>query len=842
MSTSKHINKICIAALAVTLVITILFMCGESLGLTIASKAVKYESTIFDTSYVHKIDIVMDDWDSFIETCENEEYGTCTVVVDGKKHANIAIRAKGNTSLSSVKSSGSQRYSFKLEFDHYEDTKSLDGLDKLCLNNLIQDNTMMKDYIAYVLMNDFGADSPLCSFAYITVNGEDWGLYLAVEGIEDSFLSRNYGSEAGDLYKPDSMSFGGGRGNGKDFNMDDFDFGNSDSESGDTSGKSTSEESARGESGGAGSQSASSNMNNTAFSPSGMPEGMTPPNGMSPPDGFEMPEGMSPPDGFEMPEGMTPPGGFPSDGQIPSFPGSDDSAQDNSESGEISGFDPGNIPSFPDSEDEVSSSSSASSSDNSGKSKRSGMPGFGGGMGSDDVKLKYIDDDPDSYSNIFDNAKTDVSKADKKRMIESLEKLSTYTDLEDILDTDEVLRYFVVHNFVCNGDSYTGMMIHNYYLHESDGKLAMIPWDYNLAFGTFQGGDASGTVNTSIDSPISMGNLDDRPMLGWIFSDETYTEKYHELFSEFIEKWFTDGELEKLISDTADMIRPYVEKDPTKFCTAEDFEKGVETMKEFVSLRGEAVRRQLNGDDTAVETGSLNLSDMGSMGGGMGKGGFSGNFSITSMIKLTASDGTEISLSDLVEDTSEIKEITLSDGTAVDVSSGDMKELMKTDFSKAVSVTDKSGKTTDLTEYTVSVSMPSGMSRGSRPGENTDKSDSGSQSEAGSFPSMPGGNSQTDNKDRSSDDENSKTPDSSGSFTPPGNFSFPSGDSQSDSEDQSESGESRKAPGSDSSFSPPADFPGSADSGSSTVTFIILVLASVAALAIGIIIAVKKKY
>ncbi len=56
---------------------------------------------------------------------------------------------------------------------------------------------------------------------------------------------------------------------------------------------------------------------------------------------------------------------------------------------------------------------------------------------------------------------------------------------------DEVLRYFVVHNFVVNGDSYTGSMIHNYYLYEQDGKLSMIPWDYNLAFGGFQGSDAA---------------------------------------------------------------------------------------------------------------------------------------------------------------------------------------------------------------------------------------------------------------------------------------------------------------------------------------------------------------
>ena len=48
------------------------------------------------------------------------------------------------------------------------------------------------------------------------------------------------------------------------------------------------------------------------------------------------------------------------------------------------------------------------------------------------------------------------------------------------MDVDEVIRYFVVHNFVCNFDSYTGSMIHNYYLYEEDGQLSMIPWDYNL--------------------------------------------------------------------------------------------------------------------------------------------------------------------------------------------------------------------------------------------------------------------------------------------------------------------------------------------------------------------------
>ena len=141
-------------------------------------------------------------------------------MIDGESYRNIGIRAKGNTSLSTVASLGSERYSFKIEFDQYDSSITYHGLDKLSLNNLIQDSTMMKDYLTYTMMNEFDVAAPLCSYVYITVNGKDWGLYLAVEGVEDSFLERNYGSGYGELYKPDSMNFGGGRENGKDFDLD----------------------------------------------------------------------------------------------------------------------------------------------------------------------------------------------------------------------------------------------------------------------------------------------------------------------------------------------------------------------------------------------------------------------------------------------------------------------------------------------------------------------------------------------------------------------------------------------------------------------------------------------
>lgn len=309
-------------------------------------------------------------------------------------------------------------------------------------------------------------------------DGEDWGLYLAVEGVEESFLLRNYGTDYGELYKPDSMEMGGGRGNGGGF----------------------------GGRGGMG----------------GMPSDMgEPPEDMDGmPDMSEMPEMGEIPDMGEVPEM----------GEMPEMGG-----------------------------------------------------GMGGGMmgGSSDVLLVYTDDDYDSYANIFDNAKTDVSNADKDRLIDALQALG-----------------------------------------EDGGLLSMLPWDYNLAFGGFMGSsDAEALVNWSIDDPTSDGDTESRPMLAWIFESEEYTELYHAAFAEFIESVFTSGEFERLFDETVELISPYVERDPTKFCTYEEFELGAETLREFCLLRAESIGYQLAGEDVTVDASGLDISAMGSMNNTAGGGG-----------------------------------------------------------------------------------------------------------------------------------------------------------------------------------------------------------------------------
>lgn len=248
-------------------------------------------------------------------------------------------------------------------------------------------------------------------------------------------------------------------------------------------------------------------------------------------------------------------------------------------------------------------------------------------MGGSDVSLVYTDDEIDSYPNIFDNAKTNPSAGDKARLIEALKNLNQGESLAATVDMDEVIRYFVVHNFVLNFDSYTGSMIHNYYLYEKDGQLSMIPWDYNLAFGGFEAGaDATGLINYPIDTPVSGGDVDSRPMLAWIFNNQEYTDLYHQYFAEFLSAYVENDGLTSLIDSTAAMITPYVKADPTKFCSTAEFEKGVSTLRSFCQLRAQSIAGQLEGtipatlegqtqDGSAlVDASGLVISDMGTMG------------------------------------------------------------------------------------------------------------------------------------------------------------------------------------------------------------------------------------
>lgn len=428
---SRYIDFICIAAGLTAVIIAVLLMFGEDMGIKRTSSQPEYAEKLFDESRVHDIEITMDDFGAFLEDAGEEQYVRCDISIDGELVREAGIRVKGNNSRSLLEKYGHDRYSLKVEFDHYAEGNLYHGLDKMSLDASFQDNSYLKNYIAYDMMRYMDVPAPLCSYTWVEINGEPWGLFLAVEEPEDAFADRVYGRDHGMLYKPDYRRL----------------------------------------------------------------------------------------------------------------------------------------------EDE-----------------------------NNDVALIYTGDDEEDYENIFRNSSFETTHSDRKRLIGALERLNSGDDPEEAVDTDEVLRYFTVQTFVVNLDSYLGPTGHNYYLYEEDGRISMLPWDYNLAFATYPLGmpepvnDAQRYVNHPIDTPAEGEVMMGRPLFHELMKRDVYYQRYHGYYDELISGYFESGHFREKIAMISEMIAPYVMDDPTAFCSYEDHRKAVGTIMDFCMLRAESVRRQLDGD------------------------------------------------------------------------------------------------------------------------------------------------------------------------------------------------------------------------------------------------------
>ena len=120
-----------------------------------------------------------------------------TVTVDGETRANVGVRKKGF-----LGSQSDAKPSLKLRFDKYVDDQILGGVvERMTLNNSIQDPSLINTCLAYQIFAASGLPSSRCNFATVSVNGKGLGLYVHVEEIKPPFLARHFDSAEGNLYE-----------------------------------------------------------------------------------------------------------------------------------------------------------------------------------------------------------------------------------------------------------------------------------------------------------------------------------------------------------------------------------------------------------------------------------------------------------------------------------------------------------------------------------------------------------------------------------------------------------------------------------------------------------------
>ena len=548
-------NRVVYSILAM---LVIVFICAIGIlpNLSIKEKNIEtsYVSQVFNHNKVTTVDIELsdDDWKDMLNNPLKEEVKEATVTVNGKKLEHVGVRTKGNLSLREVANDDdSDRYSLKLDFDYYNDEQSLYGLKKLNLNNNYSDATQMREYLSYQLMEKMGLPTPSYAYMYVTVNGKDRGLFLGVEQVDETFLAKNFETNTGALYKPD--------GTGSDLkwisdDLDDYTGLNvktkidEDSENAtvdflkaiNNKGKSLED---------------TANVDNllryfavnTALVNLDSYQGNLKHNyylyeengkfNIIPWDYNMSFGGFGVGGGFRDPQPQTNTTSKQTDSRK-NTNSTNSTTRENNSTEQNSNTTENGMPTPPDGNGQPPQGRSGQMPPGENDDQGGMQPPQG--QNGEAPAAPQDSSNAQSGEQSKTNTKNDTSNANKKGNVGQKAAGASNSDLL-----------------------------------------------------------AESSINFSITTPISRTTLEERPLLNVLLSNDQYKEKYEGYLKKVATSYLTENQIAVETAKIAKLIKPYVEKDPTKFFTKEDFEKAVlgdNSLPEFAKQRSKSILKQLSGE------------------------------------------------------------------------------------------------------------------------------------------------------------------------------------------------------------------------------------------------------
>lgn len=144
---------------------------------------------------------------------ENPVWVEAQVTFNGENWDHIGFRYKGNSSLRSTWSIGSEKLPFKLDFDQYEDDypetedQRFFGFKQLTFSSNFHDDSFLREKISADLFREAGVPSAHTAFYAVSLDyGEGpvyLGLYTAVEVVDDTVIETQFRLDTGNVYKPE---------------------------------------------------------------------------------------------------------------------------------------------------------------------------------------------------------------------------------------------------------------------------------------------------------------------------------------------------------------------------------------------------------------------------------------------------------------------------------------------------------------------------------------------------------------------------------------------------------------------------------------------------------------
>lgn len=158
---------------------------------------------LYDESQIRTIELTFSQSDYWQQLTNNYASRTdlpATMIVDGKTYQNVGVRFKGQTSYQ--RATG-QKKSFNITLDYQIEDQNWLGYKTLNLNNAFEDNAVMREVLYYHLLRNH-VSAAQAAFVKLKINGENWGVYLNVQQLDNTFISEWFVNDNGTRWRADA--------------------------------------------------------------------------------------------------------------------------------------------------------------------------------------------------------------------------------------------------------------------------------------------------------------------------------------------------------------------------------------------------------------------------------------------------------------------------------------------------------------------------------------------------------------------------------------------------------------------------------------------------------------
>jgi spore coat protein H len=154
---------------------------------------------LFHHGTVHRVhlDLDLNATDSLRQ--HPREFVEATLSEEKSVYAQVGIHLKG--AVGSFRAMDDQP-SFTLDFSRFKAGQKFHGLRRIHLNNSLEDPSYVNEKIGSELFTAAGVPAPRVTYALVTLNGRNLGLYVLKEGFTEDFLACHFKQVGGDLYEP----------------------------------------------------------------------------------------------------------------------------------------------------------------------------------------------------------------------------------------------------------------------------------------------------------------------------------------------------------------------------------------------------------------------------------------------------------------------------------------------------------------------------------------------------------------------------------------------------------------------------------------------------------------